>query len=108
MKTLTAKIKVDKKYAKNVQKHIDENKPLSEDVSRHGEVEKTFTAHFSKGTYHEMGLEADIKIIDSTDGPWIDAVLFNHDEQVTIEPQYVLLGKYPFEYNGVKYIVHLY
>ena len=33
MKTITKKIKVDKKWAKQIQKHMDENKPLDENIN---------------------------------------------------------------------------
>jgi len=103
MKAITKKIKVDKKWAKEIQKHIDDNKPLEERVDDNGLLEKSFTAKFNDS------IEVDINIYDSRNGPWIDAILFfNGQERVTLEPQYVLLGEgYPFEYKGVKYVVKL-
>jgi len=103
MKTLTKKIKVDKKYAKIIQNHIDKNKPLEEKIEHIDTPEKVFTAKFTKN------IEADIKIYDSKQGPWIDCILFdNGNEAVLLDVQYVLLGNYPFEYKGNKYIVELY
>ena len=106
MKTLTRKIKVDKKWAKEVQKHIDDNEPLDENlryINSRSKTDKTFTAKFRNG------IEVDIKIVDCQTGPWIDAILFDDgNEQVTIEPQYALLGEYPFEYEDKKYVVKLY
>jgi hypothetical protein len=95
---------VSKKYAKEVQKHIDDNKPLDEDIGEiHNRTDKVFTAKFGNK------MEADIKVVDTDSGPWIDATLFdNGSEQVTIEPQYTLLGEYPFEYNDKRYVVKLY
>lgn len=102
MKTLTKEIKVEKKLAKIIQKHIDQNKPLDENIRRNNQVDLTLTAKFGDG------IEADIKVIDTDTGPWIDAILFdNGSEQVVIEPQYVLLGKYPFEYDNKKYVVQV-
>jgi len=104
MRTLTRKIKVDNKYAKEVQKHIDDNKPLDEDIGEMcNRTDKVFTAKFGNK------VEADIKVVDTDSGPWIDATLFdNGSEQVTIEPQYALLGEYSFEYNDKRYVVKLY
>ena len=110
MKTLIKKIKVDKKWAKEVQKHIDDNKPLDKDINeRKDQLEKSFSAHFGKpGKLNEEGMDVDINIYDSKNGPWIDAILFKDTSEVMVlEPQYVLLGEYPFEYEGVKYIVKL-
>ena len=107
MKTLTKKIKVNKKWAKEVQKHIDENKPLDENVSTNGNLEKCLSAHFgTPGELNQEGMDVDINIYDSPDGPWIDAILIENSCEVTmLEPQYILLGKYPFEYDGNKYVV---
>ena len=103
MKTYTQKIQVDKRFAKKVQKHMDDNIPLNDKIGRNDQGYETFTAKFGNG------IESDIKVFDSPNGPWIDPVLFtNGNEIVTLEAQYVLLGEYPFEYKGNKYIVKLF
>jgi len=103
MKRILRKIKVDKNYAKMIQRHIDQNRPLEEGVGRVDYPDNTFTAKFTKS------IEVDIKIYDSKQGPWIDCVLFDKgNEAGLLEPQYCLLGVYPFEYKGVRYVVELY
>jgi len=100
MKTLTKKIKVETKLAKIIQKHIDENKPLDERTRKNSRVMESMTVNFSNG------IEADIKIVDTDTGPWIDAVLFDKGSKVLVlEPHYVFLGEYFFIYNDVKYVV---
>lgn len=100
--TLRRTIKIDSKLAKLIQQRMDDNQPLDDDVGNHDHLYQTFTAKFGKG------IESDIKIVDFPTGPWIDAVLFQDGNQIDLmEPQYVLLGEYPFEYNNVKYVVKL-
>lgn len=110
MKTITKKIKVDKKWAKKIQKHMDDNKPLDENINeRKDKLEKCFSVHFGKvGDINCEGIDVDINVYDSSNGPWIDAILFEDTyEVVVLEPQYVLLGEYEFEYENAKYVVKL-
>jgi hypothetical protein len=72
-------------------------------------LEKCLSAHFGKaGEVNQEGMDVDINVYDSCNGPWIDAILFKDTSEVMVlEPQYELLGEYPFEYEGVKYVVKL-
>jgi len=57
------------------------------------DVLETFTAKFD----HD-GHEADIKVVNSDGGPYIDAVLFQNGNEVDLlEPSYRLDGEYAFD-----------
>ena len=100
MKTLTREIKVEAKLAKIIQSKMNKNQSLDENTRRNSRVDLSLTANFGEG------IEVDIKVIDTDNGPYVDAILFDEgSEQMVLEPQYVLLGKYPFEHNDKKYVV---
>ncbi len=93
-------IKIEKAVSKTIQKAIDTNKPLNDCLD--GNPYLGLSANFGNN------IEADINIYNSSDGPWIDAILIDHgSEAVVMEPQYVLVGEYPFLYNNKEYIVEI-
>lgn len=93
-----ATIKIPRSEERIFQAAMNDNKML-EDYGR-DQIIKTYTAKF------EGGIEADIKVCNSEDGVWIDPVLFHNGSEVAlIEPQYTLLGGYPFKCDGDTYIV---
>jgi hypothetical protein len=102
MKTLAKKIVVEPKLARIIQKHMNASKPLDEHTRRNSRIDLSLTAKFGNG------IEADIKVIDTDTGPWIDAALYDNGEEVVIvDPQYTLLKKHSFEYNGIKYVAQV-
>lgn len=91
---------IPRSKVKLYQKLIDNNQMY--DGCGRDQVIEIFTARFDEH------LEADIKVCNSSDGPWIDPVLFYNGYQVDLlEPDFELLGIYEFEYNGKTYIVEL-
>ena len=61
---------------------------------------ETFTARF------DGGVEADIKVCNSPDGPFVDPVLFYDDSEVYChDVEYHLAGSFEFSYDGDTYIV---
>lgn len=53
------------------------------------------------------GIEADIKLCNG-DSPYVDAVLFKDGHEVDVlEVSDSLEGEYPFEYEGVEYLVEV-
>lgn len=94
-------IQVPANRIKELQDMIDNN-IMDPTIDRDNCVE-VFTAQFGDG------IEADIKVVNSKDGPWIDPVLFDDGHQCgLLEPDYQLEGEYNFgEYNGYTYIVEL-
>lgn len=94
----TVRIKQD--IAKEIQDFLNKDVPVPD--AGLDEVMNTFTVNFCKG------IEADIKFCNGDTGPWIDAVLFEHGQEVQVlEPSDMLLGEYPFEHNGKEYIAIL-
>lgn len=101
MKTITKTVYVHDDYAKKIQKCIDDNKRFDPQVQK-DEYLKGWVTRFGET------IAVDIRIYDSDNGPWIDAYLVDDgNEAVLLEPQYVLLGDYAFEYEGKKYVVKL-
>ena len=93
-------IKIDKEEIEWYQRLLDGDKPIPE--CGLDDVYETWTANFGKG------IEVDIKLVNTSNGPYIDAILFAGGiEMVVLEPQYVLLGEYPFEHNDKNYIVNI-
>ena len=93
-------LKVNKKLAAKVQAFLDEDKPVPD--AGLDEVMYTLTAVFDER------MEADIKFCNGDTGPYIDAVLFDKGSEVhVLEPSTIFLGEYPFEYQGVAYVVEV-
>lgn len=93
-------LKINRAISKKLQKWIDSNQPIPD--AGDDEVVMTYTLHFPSK------IEADIKVCNSDNGPWIDAVLFEDGSEVCVlEPGYKILGEYNFEYMGKDYIVVL-
>jgi hypothetical protein len=88
-------IKVPSKEAEQIQKWLNSNEPIP-DAGKY-EVVKTYSADF------DNGIVADIKVVNSPSGAYIDAVLFDDGSEVqTMEPRYTLVkaGGYNFKYNS--------
>lgn len=89
---------ISHKAAKEIQEAMDNNLPLKD--SYDNEIVECLTAEFGNG------IEADIKVINTDNGPYIDAVLFHDNCDVcTLEPAYEIKGEYYFEYSGEEYVV---
>jgi hypothetical protein len=87
---------IGKAVAKEFQKWIDSNKPIPDMAV--DELAITYSIRFTNS------IEADIKVCNGDNGAWIDAVLFDDGNEVAVlEPQYVLLGEYVFNYEGKIY-----
>ena len=98
MNKQTATVKISKKEHGRLQKLIDNNR-MDPQTDRDG-ICKTMTAIF------ENGIEADIKICNSSDGPWIDPVLFkNGCEAGVLEPEYTIAGEYLFGLDTSEFVV---
>jgi hypothetical protein len=66
------------------------------------EVLECFTADFGNG------IEADIKIVNAEDGPYIDPILFDKGSQVgLLDVEYKLADEFVFEYDNVEYAVSI-
>ena len=64
------------------------------------EIMNTFTVDFGDG------IQADINFINTDNGPYLDAILFNQGSEVfVLEPSYMLVGEYPFTFGDTTYIL---
>lgn len=56
-----------------------------------------------------MGIEADIKLVNSSSGPYVDAVLFRDGCEIALlEPSYETFeGEYIFIVDGIEYVVEV-
>ena len=98
MNKQTTTVFISKKEHERLQKLIDQNR-MDPKNDRDG-ICQTMTAQF------DNGIEADIKICNSENGPWIDPVLFfNGSEIGVLEPQYTIEGEYLFEIDENEFIV---
>lgn len=95
---ITKHIKISKTEANQVQEWILADKTIPD--SNDQDIVKKWTTCFD-GIF-----EADIKLVNTLNGPYLDCILFKNGHQVCVlEPQYLLLGEYPFEYNGETFTV---
>lgn len=89
-------IELRKSEADEIQKWLDSDEPIPD--AGQDEIVKTWTANFGNHIF------ADIKLCNTKSGPYLDCILFHDGNEVVLqEPQYVLLGSYPFEYEGITY-----
>lgn len=91
-------IKIPQSEAEQIQKWLDSNEAVPD--SGKNEIIKKWSVNF------DGNLEADIKLVNTESGPYLDCVLFEDGSEVgLLEPQYVLLGVYPFEHGDKKFTV---
>lgn len=96
----TKTIKIDSAEATEIQEWLTSCKPVSD----YGECDtiKTYTVKF------DDNIEADIKVVNGDDGPYIDAVWFDDGCEIGfLEPFYTFLGEYYFfdKYESQEYMV---
>ena len=99
---------------KELEHHLANDIPF-DGVDVDGGIIERFTVAFTEGKWSpEMGwprdrlvYEVDITVVNSEDGPWIEAALFlNGCDCCVIEPSFQsILGEYIFEDNGHKFTV---
>lgn len=91
-------INVDRALLERLQRDIDRFQELKT-VSPYETVE-CFTADFGGG------VKAQIQIINSEFGPFVDPILLKKGEKVAdCLPEYKIVGRYCFEHAGTEYIV---
>lgn len=83
-------ITISKAEAEQIQDWLDDDHPIPD--CGHCEVVQRWTAKFNDV------FEADIKLCNGNTGPYLDCILFeNGNECDLIEPQYDILGDFPFQ-----------
>jgi hypothetical protein len=88
---------IPRAQADEIQGWLDSNAPVG--GGKDAAVIATYTVQFANGA------QADIKVVNSQDGPYVDPVLFDQNgcEIALIEPQYELLGQYQWFVDGITY-----
>jgi hypothetical protein len=101
MKKVTTTVFIPKQILTCLNKWLSGNRAV--ESSGHNEILYKVFVEFSDN------IEADIKVVNCEGGPYVDAVLFeNNNEVMCLEPSYEQLhGEYIFEFNNVQYIAIL-